>query len=333
MWYNIAIEVLIMKEFNYGFGFKPKEYIAQDLTELIGKTPMLKMNRFMQGCNLYGNIIAKLEYFNPLGSVKDRVALNMIEDAENKGLLTKNSVIIEPTSGNTGIGLAYVALIKGYKLILTMPENMSQERMKLLKALSAELILTPKEKGMQGAVDKANELAASYENAYIPSQFSNPANPNIHKITTAQEILHDTYGQVDYFVAGVGTGGTLSGVGETLKAFNKLTKVIAVEPKDSPVLRGGIPAPHGLQGIGANFVPEILNKNIIDDVIDVTTEQAYNAARTAAQTEGLLVGISSGAALFAASTIAMRPESKGKNIVVLLPDSGERYLSIDLFDF
>lgn len=322
-----------MGEFNYGFGFRPKEYIAESLTDLIGKTPMLKMNKFMAGCGLYGNILAKLEYFNPLGSSKDRVALAMIEDAENKGLLKEGSVIIEPTSGNTGIGLAYVAVIKGYKLILTMPENMSAERMKLLKALSAELVLTPKEQGMQGAVDKATELAAQYENSYIPSQFTNPANPNIHKITTAQEILHDTYGRVDYFIAGVGTGGTLTGVGETLKAFNKLTKIIAVEPADSPVLRGGAPAPHGLQGIGANFVPEILNKNIIDDVVDVTTKQAYNAARCAAQTEGLLVGISSGAALFAASTIAMRPENKGKNIVVLLPDSGERYLSTDLFDF
>ncbi len=322
-----------MAEFTYGFGFRPKEYIADSLLDLVGKTPLLKMSRFSEACGASANIIGKLEYFNPLGSAKDRVGKAMIEDAENKGLLKEDTVIIEPTSGNTGIGIAFAASIKGYKLILTMPENMSQERMKLLKALSAELVLTPKEKGMQGAVDKAHELAAEIGNAYIPMQFENEANPNIHKVTTAQEILHDTYGQVDYFVAGVGTGGTLTGVGETLKAFNKNTKIIAVEPKDSPVLRGGQPAPHGLQGIGANFVPKILNTSIIDDIVDVTTEQAYNAIRCAAETEGLLVGISSGAALFAAATIAVRPENAGKNIVVFLPDSGERYLSTDLFDY
>lgn len=321
-----------MAEFTYGFGFRPKEYIAESLLDLIGKTPMLKMSRYAAAAGVGGNILAKLECFNPLGSAKDRIGIAMIEDAERKELLSEGSVIIEPTSGNTGIALAYAAVIKGYKLILTMPENMSEERMKLLKALGAELVLTPKEQGMQGAVDKAKELASQYEKSWIPMQFENEANPNIHKITTAQEILHDTYGRIDYFVAGVGTGGTLTGVGETLKAFNSRTKIIAVEPADSPVLKGGNAAPHGLQGIGANFVPPVLNTEIIDEIIDVTTQQAYNAVRTAAQTEGLLVGISSGAALFAATVIANRPENRDKNIVVLLPDTGERYLSTDLFD-
>lgn len=321
-----------MAEFTYGFGFRPKEYIAESLLDLIGKTPMLKMSRYAAAAGVGGNILAKIECFNPLGSAKDRIGIAMIEDAERKGLLTEGSVIIEPTSGNTGIALAYASVIKGYKLILTMPENMSQERMKMLKALGAELVLTPKEQGMQGAVDKAKELASQYEKSWIPMQFENEANPNIHKITTAQEILHDTYGRIDYFVAGVGTGGTLTGVGETLKAFNDRIKIVAVEPADSPVLKGKEPAPHGLQGIGANFIPPVLNTSIIDEIIDVTTEQAYNAARTAAQSEGLLIGISSGAALFAASVIANRPENRDKNIVVLLPDTGERYLSTDLFD-
>lgn len=321
-----------MAEFTYGFGFRPKEYIAESLLDLIGKTPMLKMSRYAAAAGVGGNILAKLECFNPLGSAKDRIGIAMIEDAERKELLSEGSVIIEPTSGNTGIALAYASVIKGYKLILTMPENMSEERMKMLRALGAELVLTPKEQGMQGAVDKAKELASQYEKSWIPMQFENEANPNIHKITTAQEILHDTYGRIDYFVAGVGTGGTLTGVGETLKAFNSRTKIIAVEPADSPVLKGGAPAPHGLQGIGANFVPPVLNTEIIDEIIDVTTQQAYNAVRTAAQTEGLLVGISSGAALFAATVIANRPENRDKNIVVLLPDTGERYLSTDLFD-
>ena len=321
-----------MAEFTYGFGFRPKEYIAESLLDLIGKTPMLKMSRYAAAAGVGGNILAKLECFNPLGSAKDRIGIAMIEDAERKELLSEGSVIIEPTSGNTGIALAYASVIKGYKLILTMPENMSEERMKMLRALGAELVLTPKEQGMQGAVDKAKELAAEYEKAWIPMQFENTANPNIHKITTAQEILHDTYGRIDYFVAGVGTGGTLTGVGETLKAFNDRIKIIAAEPADSPVLKGGKAAPHGLQGIGANFVPPVLNTEIIDEIIDVTTQQAYNAVRTAAQTEGLLVGISSGAALFAATVIANRPENRDKNIVVLLPDTGERYLSTDLFD-
>ena len=299
-----------MGEFTYGFGFRPKEYIAEDLTQLIGKTPMLKMSRYMAAAGVQGNIIGKLEYFNPLGSAKDRIAAAMIEDAERKELIKEGAVIIEPTSGNTGIGLAFVCGIKG-----------------------SHLILTPKEKGMQGAVDKAREIHETTENSFIPGQFDNKANPDIHKITTAQEILHDTYGKIDYFVAGLGTGGTLTGVGETLKAFNKRIKIVAAEPGDSPVLKGGEAAPHGLQGIGPNFVPSVLNTDIIDEIIDVTTSQAYNAARTAAKTEGLLVGISSGAALFAASVIANRPENKDKNIVVLLPDSGERYLSTDLFDF
>ncbi len=321
-----------MAEFTYGFGFRPKEYIAESLLDLIGKTPMLKMSRYAAAAGVNANILAKLECFNPLGSAKDRIGIAMIEDAERKELLSQGSVIIEPTSGNTGIALAYASVIKGYKLILTMPENMSQERMKMLRALGAELVLTPKEQGMQGAVDKAKELASQYEKAWIPMQFENKANANIHKITTAQEILHDTYGRIDYFVAGVGTGGTLTGVGETLKAFNDRIKIVAVEPADSPVLKGKEPAPHGLQGIGANFVPPVLNADIIDEIIDVTTQQAYNAARTVAQTEGLLVGISSGAALFAASVLAVRPENRDKNIVVLLPDTGERYLSTDLFD-
>ena len=321
-----------MAEFTYGFGFRPKEYIAESLLDLIGKTPMLKMSRYAAAAGVGGNILAKLECFNPLGSAKDRIGIAMIEDAERKELLSEGSVIIEPTSGNTGIALAYASVIKGYKLILTMPENMSEERMKMLRALGAELVLTPKEQGMQGAVDKAKELASQYEKSWLPMQFENEANPNIHKITTAQEILHDTYGRIDYFVAGVGTGGTLTGVGETLKAFNDRIKIIAAEPADSPVLKGGNAAPHGLQGIGANFVPPVLNTEIIDEIIDVTTQQAYNAVRTAAQTEGLLVGISSGAALFAATVIANRPENRDKNIVVLLPDTGERYLSTDLFD-
>ncbi len=322
-----------MREFNYGFGFRPKEYIAESVADLVGKTPILKMSRYAAAAGVKANILAKLEYFNPLGSAKDRIGIAMIEDAEKKELLKEGSVIIEPTSGNTGVALAWAATVKGYKLILTMPENMSEERKKLLKALGAELVLTPAEQGMQGAIEKANELAAENENSFIPMQFENEANPNIHKITTAQEILHDTYGRIDYFVAGVGTGGTLTGVAETLKAFNPHIKIVAVEPAASPVLRGGMPAPHKLQGIGANFVPKVLNTSVIDEIVDVTADQAYSAARTAAKTEGVLVGISSGAALFAASVIASMPENEGKNIVVLLPDSGERYLSTDLFDY
>ena len=306
--------------------------IYTSIDQLIGHTPLLELVHIQEKFGLRARILAKLESFNPAGSAKDRVALSMVKEAEKSGQLTEGSVIIEPTSGNTGIALAFASVIKGYKLILTMPENMSQERMKMLRALGAELVLTSKEQGMQGAVDKANELASQYTDAWIPMQFENEANPNIHKITTAQEILHDTYGRIDYFVAGVGTGGTLTGVAATLKAFNDKIKIVAVEPADSPVLRGKEPAPHGLQGIGANFVPPVLDTSLIDEIIDVSTQEAYNAARTAAQTEGLLVGISSGAALFAATVIANRPENTGKNIVVLLPDTGERYLSTDLFD-
>ena len=321
-----------MAEFTYGFGFRPKEYIAESLLDLVGKTPMVKLSRFASAASVSGNILAKLEYFNPLGSAKDRIGIAMIEDAERNGLIAEGGTIIEPTSGNTGIALAFASVIKGYKLILTMPENMSEERMKMLKALGAELVLTPKEAGMQGAIDKAKEIAENTENAWIPMQFENKTNANIHKTTTAQEILRDTYGAVDYFVAGVGTGGTLTGVASTLKAFNDKVKIIAVEPADSPVLKGKAAAPHAIQGIGANFIPEVLDTSLIDEIIDVTTQQAYNAARTAAKTEGLLVGVSSGAALFAASVIANRPENADKNIVVLLPDTGERYLSTDLFD-
>ena len=320
-----------MSEFTYGFGFRPKEYIAESLLDLVGKTPMLKMSRYAAAAGVGGNILAKLEYFNPLGSAKDRIGIAMIEDAERKGLISEGGTIIEPTSGNTGIALAFASVIKGYKLILTMPENMSEERKKMLSALGAELVLTPREAGMQGAVDKAKEIASVTENCFIPMQFENEANANIHKITTAQEILHDTYGRVDYLVAGVGTGGTLTGIATTLKAFNSKTKIIAVEPADSPVLKGKGAAPHGIQGIGANFIPPVLDTSLIDEIIDVSTGEAYNAARTAAKTEGLLVGISSGAALFAATVIANRPENADKNIVVILPDSGERYLSTDLF--
>ena len=320
-----------MAEFTYGFGFRPKEYIAESLLDLVGKTPMLKMSRYAAAAGVGGNILAKLEYFNPLGSAKDRVGVAMIEDAERKELLKEGGVIIEPTSGNTGIALAFASVIKGYKLILTMPENMSEERMKMLKALGAELVLTPKEQGMQGAIDKAKELASQHENAWIPMQFENKANPDIHKITTAQEILHDTYGRIDYFVAGVGTGGTLTGVATTLKAFNDRVKIIAVEPASSPVLKGRGPAPHGIQGIGANFIPENLDLDVVDEVLTVKTEDAFSMCRSLASSEGLLVGISSGAALCAAKEIAQREENKGKNIVVLLPDSGERYMSVGLF--
>lgn len=320
-----------MGEFTYGFGFRPKEYIAESLLDLVGKTPMLRMSRYGAAIGAMGNILAKLECFNPLGSSKDRIGIAMIEAAEKSGELTEGGTIIEPTSGNTGIGLAYAAVIKGYKLILTMPENMSEERKKLLKALGAQLVLTPREKGMQGAVEKAEELAAEM-GAFVPRQFENPVNPNTHKITTAQEILHDTYGRVDYFVAGVGTGGTLSGVGATLKAFNKSVKIVAVEPFASQVLKGAEPHAHNIQGIGANFIPKTLDMSVIDEIIDVKEDSAYAAARTAATTEGLLVGISSGAALFAASIIAQRPEARDKNIVVLLPDTGERYLSTELFN-
>lgn len=305
--------------------------IAKSLLELIGNTPLVQMDRFTQAEGLDARIIAKVESFNPLGSVKDRVGYALITDAEEKGLINKDTLIIEPTSGNTGIGLAYVAAIKGYRLILTMPESMSQERRSLLKALGAELILTPAAKGMKGAIDKANELKAEHPNSYIPGQFVNPANAEAHRRTTAQEILRDMDGRVDFFVSAVGTGGTITGIGEVLKAHDPSTRVIAVEPTASPVLSGGKPGPHKIQGIGAGFVPEVLNTKVYDEIITVENDAAFAASRLASRTEGLLVGISSGAALHAAEVLAKRPENAGKTIVVLLPDTGERYLSTELF--
>lgn len=305
--------------------------IAKSLLELIGNTPLVQLDRFTQAEGLNARIIAKVESFNPLGSVKDRVGYALITDAEEKGLINKDTLIIEPTSGNTGIGLAYVAAIKGYRLILTMPESMSQERRSLLKALGAELILTPAAKGMKGAIDKANELKAEHPNSYIPGQFVNPANAEAHRRTTAQEILRDMDGRVDFFVSAVGTGGTITGIGEVLKAHDPSTRVIAVEPTASPVLSGGKPGLHKIQGIGAGFVPEVLNTKVYDEIITVENDTAFAASRLASRTEGLLVGISSGAALHAAEVLAKRPENAGKTIVVLLPDTGERYLSTELF--
>lgn len=305
--------------------------IFKNLTELIGRTPLLELTNFNRKQKTNGVIIAKLEYFNPLGSVKDRIGYAMVQDAEEKGLLNEDTVLIEATSGNTGIALAFVAAARGYRLILTMPETMSLERRNLLKALGAELVLTPGAEGMKGAIAKANELAAEFKSSYILKQFANPANPAIHRKTTAEEIWQDTDGQVDIFVAGVGTGGTITGVGEILKQRKPQIQVMAVEPKDSPVLSGGKPGPHKIQGIGAGFVPDVLNPEIIDEVITVTNEEAMDTSRLLAQTEGLLVGISSGAAAFAALQVAKRPENKNKKVVVILPDTGERYLSTALF--
>lgn len=301
------------------------------ITDLIGGTPLLKLTNYTKQNKLEATILAKLEYFNPAGSVKDRIARAMIEDAEEKGILKPDSVIIEPTSGNTGIGLAAVAASRGYKIILTMPETMSIERRNLLKAYGAKLVLTEGAKGMKGAIAKAQELAASTPNSFIPSQFTNSANPTVHKNTTGPEIWKDTDGKVDIFVAGVGTGGTVSGVGEYLKSQNPNIKVVAVEPAGSPVLSKGMPGPHKIQGIGAGFVPDTLNTGIYDEIIAVENEDAFETGRILARKEGLLVGISSGAAVFAAAELAKRPENKGKIIVALLPDTGERYLSTPMF--
>ncbi|NLC07594.1 MAG: cysteine synthase A [Syntrophomonadaceae bacterium] len=306
--------------------------IAKSLTELIGNTPLLELSNYNRLNKLKAKLIAKLEYFNPAGSVKDRIGYSMLKDAEDKGLINKDTTIIEPTSGNTGIALAFVAAAKGYRLILTMPDTMSIERRNLLRALGAELVLTPGASGMAGAIQTAEKLAAQISNSFIPQQFKNLANPAIHRATTAEEIWRDTDGQVDIFVAGVGTGGTITGVGEVLKERKPSVQIVAVEPFDSPVLSGGSPNPHKIQGIGAGFVPDVLNLRIVDEILKVKNEEAFDTVRLLSKTEGLLVGISSGAAAFAATELAKRPENKGKNIVVLLPDSGERYLSTALFN-
>lgn len=306
--------------------------VYNNLTELIGNTPLVRVDKFKEKYNLKGIIIAKVEYFNPAGSVKDRIAFAMLEEAEKQGLLNKDSIIIEPTSGNTGVGLAFAATVKGYKLILTMPDTMSVERRNLLKAYGAELILTPGAEGMRGAIKKAEEIAAENNNSFIPQQFENKANPKIHKLTTAKEIWEDTEGQVDIFIAGVGTGGTITGVSEYLKEKNPNVKIVAVEPEASAVLSGEKPGPHKIQGIGAGFIPSILNTEVIDEIVRVTNEDALKTTKEAAHLEGMLVGISSGAALYAAKIIAEREENKDKNIVVLLPDTGARYLSMGIFD-
>lgn len=305
--------------------------IFDKITDLIGGTPLLKLNNYSTQKGLDTPIIGKLEYFNPAGSVKDRIAKAMIDDAEAKGLLKPDSVIIEPTSGNTGIGLAAVAAARGHRIILTMPETMSVERRNLLKAYGAELVLTDGAKGMKGAIAKADELAAQTPNSFIPSQFTNPANPTAHRETTGPEIWEDTEGKVDIFVAGVGTGGTVTGIGEYLKSKNPDVKIVAVEPAGSPVLSEGTAGPHKIQGIGAGFVPETLNTSIYDEIITVENEAAFDIGRALARSEGLLVGISSGAAVFAATVLAQRPENKGKVIVALLPDTGDRYLSTPMF--
>lgn len=306
--------------------------IAKTLTDLIGNTPLLELSNFEKNQQLPATVVGKLEYFNPLSSVKDRVGYALIKDAEEKGLINKDTTIIEPTSGNTGVGLSFVAASRGYRIILTMPETMSIERRKLLSALGAELVLTEGAKGMKGAIEKADELHKEIANSFIPGQFVNLANPAIHKATTAQEIWNQTDGKVDIFVAGVGTGGTVTGVGEGLKEHNPDVKIIAVEPASSPVLSQGKAGPHKIQGIGAGFVPEILNRKVIDEVITVENDDAFATSRDLAKHEGLLVGISAGAAVFAAAQLAKRPENKGKLIVALLPDTGERYLSTGLYD-
>lgn len=307
--------------------------IAKNLTDLIGNTPLLELSNYGKKHHVEGNIIAKIESFNPASSVKDRIGLAMIEAAEKAGKLNKDSIIIEPTSGNTGIALSFVAAAKGYKLIIVLPETFSIERRNLLKALGAELVLTPGSEGMKGAIRRAVEIAETTPNSYLPQQFQNPANPEVHSRTTAEEIWRDTDGEVDIFVAGIGTGGTITGVGKVLKSRNPNVKIVAVEPTDSPVLSGGTPGPHKIQGIGAGFIPDVLDLSIVDEIIQVTNDQAFLTSRELARTEGLLVGISSGAAAFAAKQLASRPENKGKRIVVILPDTGERYLSTPLFQF
>lgn len=307
-------------------------YIVDSLVELVGNTPLLRLKKYGQEVGVKAEVIAKLEYFNPAGSVKDRIACAMIKAAESEGLLTKESIIIEPTSGNTGIGLAFVAAAKGYRLTLVMPETMSIERRKLLQALGANLVLTEGAKGMKGAIAKAEELCQEIPGAIMLQQFDNPANPAIHRMTTAVEILDDTDGNIDIFVAGIGTGGTISGVGEVLKEYNPNVKVVAVEPTTSPVLSKGVAGPHKIQGIGAGFVPNVLNRGIIDEIITVSNEDAFQTSRQLAHTEGLLVGISSGAAVYAATELAKREENVGKRIVVICPDTGERYLSTGLYN-
>ena len=306
--------------------------IYQNASQLIGNTPLLRLNNIEKKLNLNVTLLAKVEYFNPTGSVKDRVALSMIEDAEQKGIIHSDTVVIEPTSGNTGIGLASVCAAKGYKCILVMPENMSKERIKLIKAYGADVVLSPKEKGMKGAVDKAEELSKTYDSSFIPSQFENPSNPEIHYKTTGPEIYKSSNKKVDIFIAGIGTGGTISGTGRYLKEQNRNIKIIGIEPNDSPLLTKGKAGPHKIQGIGANFVPKNLDKKYIDEFMTATTEEAYEYARLAGKYEGILVGISSGAALAQAVKVAKRNENNGKTIVVLLPDSGDRYLSTELFD-
>ncbi len=305
--------------------------IYQTADRLIGKTPLLELTHIEKELGLQAKVIAKLEYFNPAGSIKDRIAKAMIEDAESKGLLKPGSVLIEPTSGNTGIGLASVAAAKGYRLIITMPETMSVERRQLMKAYGAELVLTDGTKGMKGAIAKAEELAKEIENSFIPGQFVNPANPAVHKATTGPEIWEDTDGEVDFLVAGVGTGGTVTGTGEYLKEQNPNVKVVAVEPETSPVLSKGVAGAHKIQGIGAGFVPDVLNTEVYDEIIPVSNENAFATGKLIGRSEGVLVGISSGAATWAAIELAKRPENKGKTIVVILPDTGDRYLSTPLF--
>ncbi len=306
--------------------------IAKKLTDLIGNTPLLELSNYEKKNGLEASVLAKLEYFNPLGSIKDRVANAMIEEGIRQGKINQDTVIIEPTSGNTGIGLAFVTASRGLRLILTMPDTMSIERRRIVSALGAQVVLTPGADGMRGAIEKAEALEKEYGNAFIPQQFENAANPAVHRATTAEEIWRDTDGSVDIFVSAVGTGGTLTGTGSALKEKNPAIKLVAVEPKGSPVLSGGKPGPHKIQGIGAGFVPKVMNLDIVDEIIQVENEDAFETSRQVAKTEGLLAGISSGAALYAATELAKRPENKGKKIVVILPDTGERYLSTTLFE-